>query len=97
MVLIVPAEARRYEELSAELRPILHGLGAFFDDIAKLAPPDLAPDPRARCDLSRALLSVCGGLAGAAMMIEDAGDYERAVDAMRSLISARRRMLMSTT
>jgi hypothetical protein len=31
------------------------------------------------------------------MMIEDAGDYERAVDAMRSLISARRRMLMSTT
>jgi AcrR family transcriptional regulator len=96
MVLIVPSEARRYEELSAELRPALHGLGAFFDDIAKLAPPDLAPDPRARRDLSRALISLCGGLASAAMMIEDARDYERVVDAMRSLFGARRRMLMST-
>jgi len=96
MVLIVPAEARRYEELSAELRPVLDRLAAFFDDIAKLAPPDLAPDPSARRDLSRALVSVCGGLASAAMMIEDAGDYERVVDAMRSLFGARRRTLMST-
>jgi AcrR family transcriptional regulator len=96
MLLIVLAEARRYEELSAELRPTLHGLGAFFENIAKLAPPDLAPDPRARRDLSRALISVCGGLASAAMMIDDAGDYERVVDAVRSLIGTRRRMLMST-
>jgi hypothetical protein len=95
-VLIVPSEARRYEELSAKLRPALNGLGAFFDGIAKLAPPDLAPDPRARRDLSHALVSMCGGLASAAMMIEDARDYERAVDAMRSLIGARRRTLMST-
>jgi AcrR family transcriptional regulator len=96
MLLIVLAEARRYEELSAELRPTLHGLGKFFDGIAKLAPPDLAPDPRARRDLSRALISVCGGLASAAMMIDDAGDYERVVDAVRSLIGTRRRMLTST-
>jgi AcrR family transcriptional regulator len=96
MLLIVLAEARRYEELSAELRPTLCGLGTFFDDVAKLAPPDLAPDPRARRDLSRALISVCGGLASAAMMIDDAGDYERVVDALRSLIGTRRRMLMST-
>ena len=96
MLLIVLAEARRYEELSAELQPTLHGLGTFFDGIAKLAPPDLAPDPRARRDLSRALISVCGGLASAAMMIDDAGDYERVVDAVRSLIGTRRRMLTST-
>jgi AcrR family transcriptional regulator len=96
MLLIVVAEARRYEELSAELRPTLHGLGTFFDGIAKLAPPDLAPDARARRDLSRALISVCGGLASATMMIDDAGDYERVVDAVRSLIGTRRRMLMST-
>lgn len=95
MVLIVPAEARRFEELSAELQPTLHRLGAFFDEIAKLAPADLAPDPRARRDLSRALVSVCGGLASAAMMIEDAGDYERVVDSMRALIGERRRTLMS--
>lgn len=95
MVLIVPAEARRYEELSAALQPTLHRLVAFFDEIAKLAPHDLAPDPRARRDLSRALVSVCGGLASAAMMIEDAGDYERVVDSMRSLIGAQRRTLMS--
>ena len=92
MGLIVLAEARRYEELSAELRPTLHRLRAFFDDIAKLAPPDLAPDSRARCDLSRALISVCGGLASAAMMIDDPGDYERIVDATRSLIDTRPRM-----
>jgi len=92
MVLIVPAEARRFEELSAELQPTLHRLSAFFDEIAKLAPADLAPDPRARRDLSRALVSVCGGLASAAMMIEDAGDYERVVESMRSLIGARRLM-----
>jgi AcrR family transcriptional regulator len=96
MVLIVPDEARRYDELSAELRPTLQGLSAFFDGIAKLAPRDLAPDPRARRDLSRALISVCGGLASAAMMIDGARDYERVVDAVRSLIGARRRMLMST-
>jgi AcrR family transcriptional regulator len=89
MGLIVLAEARRYEVLSAALRPTLHRLGAFFDDIAKLAPPDLAPDSRARRDLSRALISMCGGLASAAMMIDDAGDYERIVDATRSLISTR--------
>jgi len=86
MGLIVLAEARRYEELSAELRPTLHRVRAFFDDIAELAPPDLALDSRARRDLSRALISMCGGLASAAMMIDDAGDYERIVDATRSLI-----------
>ena len=54
MVLIVLAEARRYAELSAELRPTLHGLGAFFDDIAKLAPPDLRTgSPRATRSLPR--------------------------------------------
>jgi AcrR family transcriptional regulator len=95
MLLIVVAEARRYEELSAELRPTLHKLDTFFDDIAKLAPPELAPDPRARRDLSHALISVCGGLASAAMMIDDAGDYERVVDAVRSLIGTRRRVLTS--
>jgi AcrR family transcriptional regulator len=89
MGLIVLAEVRRYEELSAELRPTLHRVRAFFDDIAKLAPPDLAPDSRARRDLSRALISMCGGLASAAMMIDDPGDYERIVDATCSLIGTR--------
>jgi len=92
MGLIVLAEARRYEELSAELRPTLQRVRAFFDDIAKLAPPDLAPDSRAQRDLSRALISMCGGLASAAMMIDDAGDYERIVDATRSLIGTGPRM-----
>jgi hypothetical protein len=32
---------------------------------------------------------MCGGLASAAMMIDDAGDYERIVDATRSLIGTR--------
>jgi AcrR family transcriptional regulator len=96
MGLIVVAEARRYGELSAELRPTLLRVSAFFDEIAKLAPPDVAPDSRARCDLSRALISMCGGLASAAMMIDDAGDYERIVDAMRSLIGTRPRMPAST-
>jgi len=97
MVLIVPAEARRYEELSAQLRSSLDRLGDFFDDIAKLAPPELAATPRARRDLSRALISVCGGLASVAMVIDEAGDYERVVGAMRSLFGARRRTLMSTS
>jgi AcrR family transcriptional regulator len=96
MVLTVPAEVRRYEELSTPLRPVLRGLSAFFDDIAELAPSELAPNPPARRALSRALISVCGGLASAAMMIDDAGDYERTVDAMRSLIGGQRRLLMST-
>jgi AcrR family transcriptional regulator len=96
MVLIVLAEARRYEELAAELRPTLQRLGAIFDDVAKLAPRDLAPNSRARRDLSRALISVCGGLASAAMMIDDADDCKRIVDATHSLIGTRRRMLMST-
>ncbi len=96
MVLIAPAEARRYEELSAELQPTLRRLGAFFDDIAKLAPPDLAPDSRARRDLSRALLSGGTGLASAAMRLDDTADYERVVVAMRSLFGARGRTLMST-
>jgi AcrR family transcriptional regulator len=96
MVLIVLADARRYEELSAALRPTLQRLAAFFDDIAKLAPPDLAPDSRARRDLARALIGVCGGLASAAMMIDDSDDCKRMVDATHALIGARRRMLMPT-
>lgn len=91
MVQLALAEASRYEELSAELRPTLDRVRAFFDDIVKLAPPDLAPDSRARRDLARALISMCGGLASAAMMIDDAGDYERIINATRSLVGRRPR------
>jgi AcrR family transcriptional regulator len=92
MGLTVLMEARRYEELSGDLRPTLDRLRALFDDIAQLAPPELAPDPRARRDLARALSSMCGGLASAAMMIDSAEDYERMVNATRSLVGTRPRM-----
>ncbi|MDN2495198.1 TetR/AcrR family transcriptional regulator [Nocardia nova] len=89
MVLTVLVEVSRDEAIANELQPTLRAFRAFFDDIAALAPPEVAPDARARRDLSHALVTMCSGLTSAAVMTPNAADYERMVDTMRSFIRAR--------
>lgn len=83
MVLTVLVEVNRDETLARELQPTLRSFRAFFDSVAALAPPRIAPDARARRDLSRALVTMCSGLTTAAVTIPHAAEYERMVEAIR--------------
>lgn len=91
MVLTVLVEVSRDDAISEELQPTLRAFRAFFDDIAALAPPEIAPDPRSRRDLSRALVTMCSGLTSAAVMTANAADYEGMVDVMRAIVRGRAR------
>jgi len=84
MVLTVLLEVNRDDALADELLPTLRSFRAFFDGVAALAPPEIAPSPRSRRDLSRALVTMCSGLPSAAVTIPNAEDYERMVEVMRA-------------
>ncbi len=83
MVLTVLVEVNRDEALAHELQPIMRSFRAFFDSVAALAPPTLAPDARSRRDLSRALVTMCSGLTTAAVTMSHAAEYERMVESIR--------------
>lgn len=89
MVLTVLVEVNRDEALAHELQSTMHTFRAFFDRIAALAPPEIAPDARSRRDLSRALVALISGLTSAAVMMTNATDYERMVDIMRNAVRVR--------
>lgn len=86
MVLTVLVEVSRDEAIAEELQPTLRAFRGFFDGIAALAPPELAPDARSRRDLSRALVTMCSGLTSAAVMTTNAADYEGMVNVMRTIV-----------
>ncbi|MCX6400045.1 MAG: TetR/AcrR family transcriptional regulator [Propionibacteriales bacterium] len=89
MVLTVLVEVNRNEELGDQLAATLRTFRSFFDGVADLAGPEIAPDSAARRDLSRALVAVSSGLTSAAVMMSDADDYDRMVEMMRGVLLAR--------
>ena len=89
MVLTVLVEVNRDETLARELQSTLRTFRAFFDGVAALAPPEIAPDAQSRRDLSRALVALSSGLTSAAVLITNANDYERMIDVMRNVVRTR--------
>lgn len=85
MVLTVLVEVSRDEGLAQRLQGTMRSFRAFFDGVAELAPPELAPDARTRRDLSRALVALSSGLTSSAVIMPDGTDYTRMVDAMRRI------------
>lgn len=86
LVVTVLVEAERDEDLGRALQPSLSALRAFCDDVASLAPAELAPDKAAQRDLSRALVSLFSGIMFSAVLLGRAPDYEAMVAAMRRMI-----------
>ena len=86
MFLVIQFEFPRRPELAEGLRPLLHAYREFFDDLASMAPADLAPTPESRLDLSRALVSVLTGLNSQALLLPEAADFAGLVRATRALL-----------
>ncbi len=86
MFMVIQFEYPRRPELRDGLRPLLRTYREFFDSLAALAPAELAPTPRARVDLSRALVSVLTGLNNEALLLPDARDFAGLVRSTRALL-----------
>lgn len=89
LVVTVLVEAERDDDLGRALQPSLSALRAFCDEVASLAPAELAPDKASRRDLSRALVSLFSGIMMSAGLLGRAPDYEAMVTAMRRMIVGR--------
>lgn len=89
MVVNVLVEAARDEELSRGLQPSLRSLRELCDGIAELAPPELAPDARARRHLSRAIVSLFSGIMISSALLRRQPDYEGMVAATRHMLQFR--------
>jgi AcrR family transcriptional regulator len=90
MVVTVLLEAERDEELGRALRPTLRLLREYCDEVAKLAPPDLAADEGARRDLSRALVALFSGVMLSSVLLHRAPEYERMVAAVARVLAGHR-------
>jgi AcrR family transcriptional regulator len=88
MFLVIQFEYPRRPELAQGLRPLMRAYRAFFDDIAALAPADLAPTRRARVDLARALVSLVTGLNSQALLLPRAADFAGLVRGTQALLAA---------
>ncbi len=86
MFLVIQFEYPRRPELTEGLRPLLRAYREFFDELAALAPPELAPTRKARVDLSRALISVLTGLNSQALLLPDPADWAGLVSSTRTLL-----------
>jgi len=86
MFLVIQFEYARRPELTEGLRPLLHAYREFFDELAALAPPELAPTKRARIDLSRALISILTGLNSQALLLPHTADWNGLVSSTRALL-----------
>jgi AcrR family transcriptional regulator len=86
MFLVIQFEYARRPELTDALRPLLHAYREFFDELAALAPPELAPTKRARVDLSRAVVSLLTGLNSQALLLPDSADFVGLVTSTRALL-----------
>jgi AcrR family transcriptional regulator len=86
MFLVIQFEYPRHPELAAGLHPLLRAYRGFFDELAALAPAELAPTRRARVDLSRALVSVLTGLNSQALLLPEAADFVGLVRSTRALL-----------
>ncbi len=86
LVVTVLVEAERDDDLGRALQPTLSALRAFCDDIASLAPVELAGDKARQRDLSRALVSLFSGIMIGATLLGRAADYEAMVAAMRRMV-----------
>ncbi len=89
MFMVIQFEYPRRPELHDGLRPLLRAYREFFDSVAALAPPELAPTPRARVDLSRALVSLLTGLNNEALLLPKAGDFAGLVRSTSALLGIR--------
>ena len=87
LVVTVLVEAERDDELGRALQPSLSALRAFCDDIADLAPVELAPDKKSRRELSRALVSLFSGIMISAGMLHRPPEYEAMVTVLRRMIA----------
>ena len=86
MFLVIQFELPRQPGLAEELQPALREFRRFFDDIAALAPPELADDDYERRNLSRALIAIIDGLNGQALLLPRTDEYPALVSTMRTLI-----------
>lgn len=86
MFLVIQFEYPRRPELADGLRPLLRAYRELFDELAALAPPELARTPRARIDLSRSLVSVLTGLNSQALLLPDAKEFAGLVRSTRALL-----------
>ncbi len=86
MFMVIQFEYPRRPELRDGLRPLLRTYREFFDSLAALAPDSLAPTPRARIDLSRALVTILTGLNNEALLLPNARDFAGLVRSTRALL-----------
>jgi AcrR family transcriptional regulator len=90
MVVTVLVEAERDDELGKALRPTLRRLREYCDEVAELAPPDLAADERGRRDLSRALVAMLSGVMISSVLLHRAPEYERMAAALTRVLTTQR-------
>lgn len=86
MVVTVLVEAERDPELGRRLKPTLRTLRQLCDDIAAMAPAELAETEDDRHDLSRALMSLFSGIMTSSILIHRVPDYERMVGSIAALL-----------
>lgn len=91
MFLVIQFEYPRRPELAEGLHPLLRAYREFFDEVAALAPREVAPTRRARVDLARALVSLVTGLNSQALLLPDATDFAGLVRGTQALLAARAR------
>jgi AcrR family transcriptional regulator len=86
IVVTVLLEAGRDDELGQALRPAMREFRRFVDDIADLAPDDLAANVTERRILARSLVTLFSGIMISAPNFSKATDYEDAVNGIRKMI-----------
>ena len=86
MMLAVVIDIQRDADLAARLRPTVRAFRRFFDRVAAIAPPELAPTPAARRSLARALVTLMNGLDITALMAPSGKDYDDTVASLHALL-----------
>jgi AcrR family transcriptional regulator len=86
---VIEFEMPRLVGLDNAMRPTLREFRAFFDDVARTSPRELARDAGEQRDLARALIAIINGLNGAALLLPRRSEFPGLVQQMRRLLDGR--------
>jgi AcrR family transcriptional regulator len=89
MISTMQFELRRDPELGVELRDVVIGFRAFFDDLAQRAPLELRPTPESTRDLSHLLVAIVAGIGSEGLLLARPEDIDGMLDSLRRLTRPR--------